>query len=102
MCRGATRRDGARVADDGVEIGGSDSLCVVAARRDGARVADDGVETVGTDSVCVVAARRDASVVGDSGTICRGRDLADALRNCWRAETADEGDRREQQDKAGQ
>jgi hypothetical protein len=52
--------------------------------------------------VARVTARRDASVVGDSGACRRGTDLTAArLSLCGRAEAADEGDGREQQDKAG-
>jgi hypothetical protein len=44
-------------------------------------------------------ASRDTSGVGNSVTYRRGRGAR--LRNCWRAEAADEGGGREQQDKAG-
>jgi hypothetical protein len=47
-------------------------------------------------------ASRDTSGIGDSVTIRRGKDLTAArLSLCGRAEAADEGGRREQQDKAG-
>ena len=96
------RRDGAGVGDGDVETLGTDSVCHEAGRRDGAGVGvgDGGIVTSGLDSVYKVAVRLDASVVGDSVTCRRGRD-ARRLRDCWRAEAADEGSGREQQDKAG-